>query len=103
MSPTRGVYDVTIESNSADYDEARWVAEDYLKSKLAHPSTKFIMLEPAVAHSQDEAAKEGRFYPRPVREDASRPVDGKDKEPSGPPPQAPFSGSSAGRGERVGQ
>ncbi len=103
MSPSRGVYDVLIESNSADYDQARWVAEDYLKSKMAHPSTRFVMLEPAVAHSEDEAAREGRFYVRPKVED-TRPVDGKDKEPAGPP-QAPFSGSSTGqnRQERVGQ
>jgi hypothetical protein len=102
MSPTRGVYDVLIETNSADYDEARWVAEDYLKTKMAHPSTKLIMIEPAVAHSQDEAAREGRFYPRPAQPE-DRPVDGNVKEPSGPP-QAPFSGSSSGpRGERVGQ
>src|SRR2546425_550608 len=81
LAPTRGVWDVLIETNSPEYDNARKVADFYLSDRMPHPSTRFVMLEPAIAFSEDEM-----LHPNKVDADTG------EGPKTATPAQAPFSG-----------
>lgn len=101
MAPSRGVWDVTIETNSPDYDTARIVAEDYLQTKMAHPNTSPpIILEPLIAHMQDEVNPAKFAKLRQAQAAAENPAKPTLEKGAGDdrPASAPFSGESVGAG-----
>jgi len=105
MAPSRGVWDVCIESNSSDYDNAKKVADDYLTVMMPHPSTRFVMLEPFVAYSEDEMLRRRRLPGGPDAETspAGEGSHAADLQKSAPLNALPPDASERARGARVGQ
>jgi len=52
LAPSKGVDDIIISTDTDDEQQARKVADDFLATKVAHPSTRFISLRLFVAHSE---------------------------------------------------
>lgn len=57
-SPTKGVDDVLIQTNSPDPARAREVADYWLARSMAHPSTTFVYLRRVVVQTEDDMVKE---------------------------------------------
>ncbi len=58
LSPTKGVDDVTIQTNSTDEGRAKVVAEFWLGKAMAHPGTKFVYVRRAVVQTEDDMIAE---------------------------------------------
>lgn len=58
LSPTKGVDDVLIETNTTLESDARRVAEHWLATRRASPSTRFVYVRPAVVMTQDQMEEE---------------------------------------------
>lgn len=53
LSPTKGVDDVLIETNTTLEADAKRVSEHWLATRRASPSTRFVYARPAVVMTQD--------------------------------------------------
>jgi hypothetical protein len=58
ISPTKGVDDVQISTNSTDEARAKVVADYWLAKKMAHPSTRFVFVRRAVVQTEEDMIKE---------------------------------------------
>lgn len=58
LSPTKGVDDVLIETNTNLEADAKRVADRWLATKMPSPSTRFVYVRPAVVYTQDQMEDE---------------------------------------------
>lgn len=58
LAKTRGVDEVLIQTTQPDYTKAKQVADFWLSKHRAHPSTRFVSLEPNCVQTEADMDKE---------------------------------------------
>lgn len=64
-SSADAVHNVTIATKKDDPHRARQVADHFLATKVPHPNTRFVRLEPGIVHTEEdlEAAEAAQGRP----------------------------------------